>query len=211
MDQATGEMKRGRSLLHQRAYEIDSVLEDDQHFRLIGHIRDVKPDGLWNIDDDEPVTIHHMELQLVVHAATLVITDMSVQMHVHPQTQCPDILPSYEQVVGWSIARGFTQKVKDAFGGPRACTHIGALLNAMAPVAIQSMWGFMQLAASGSDDGGEQQARSRGQEMNRNTCHVWAENGPMFALLAAGEPVPMPIWAKERLEKKGLPADRWVE
>jgi hypothetical protein len=195
------------TVLHQRAYEIESVVEDDTHIRLTGHLRDVKPDGLWGIPHDTaPLTVHHMQVDLVIDAYTLVITEAQTTMHVHPHDECPFILAAYGQLVGLSIARGFTHKVRELFGGPRACTHIGALIIAMAPVAIQSMWGFHRYGAS-TDDGSEPQPESF--ERNRNTCHVWADDGPMFAFVAEhGSPEP-PLWAVRRLEEYGMDPAAW--
>jgi hypothetical protein len=90
----------GGELIHQRAYEIGSYFEDDDHFRLVGHVRDVKPDGMWGIQDTEPMVVHHMELHLVVHAATMTITQVFTKMHVTPQLQCVDIEASYQQLAG---------------------------------------------------------------------------------------------------------------
>ena len=195
-------------VLHQRAYEIESVIEDEHHFKLTGHLRDVKPSGLWGIPEDtKPLTIHHMQLDLVVNVDTLIITSAEAQMHVHPHDECPIILAAYQQLVGLSIARGFTHKVREMFGGPRACTHIGALVNAMAPVAIQSIWGFFQL----TDEGGENtRAEDPGHfDRNRNTCHVWADDGPMFEHIASGRGVDAPLWAVRRLEEYGMDPVAW--
>ncbi len=198
--------------LHTRAYEVESYLEDDEHIRLVGHIRDAKPDGLWGIEDSEPMTIHHMQLEMVINATTLTITHVDVFMHVHPQTYCPEALPKYEQLVGLSIARGFTNKVKELFGGPRACTHIGALINAMAPVAVQSMWGFASIQREKSGRGSEpftDEERLAGQKRNLNTCHVWATDGPVMELFASGEPVPVALWVKRRLKDRGIELSDW--
>ena len=46
-------------------------------------------------------------------------------------------------------------------------------------------------------------------QFNRNTCHVWAEDGPMFTQLERGEMIPPPKWGLERLEKLGLSLDDW--
>lgn len=199
-----------RRLLHTRAYEIESVLEDDRHFRLIGHLRDANPDGLWGIADAEPLTIHHMQVELLIQVPALTIVDVSVQMHVRPQRECSDILPAYGQLVGLSIMRGFTHKVREMFGGPRACTHIGALLNAMAPVAVQSMWAFAQRTqGSGTSQPGGNAPDRADFERNRNTCHVWAEDGPMFALIAQGAEPPVPLWAEDRLAERGVSVELW--
>jgi hypothetical protein len=204
----------GGELIHQRAYEIGSYFENDDHFRLVGHVRDVKPDGMWGIQDDEPMVIHHMELHLVIHAATLTITEVFTKMHVNPQFECVNIEASYQQLVGVSIARGFTNKVKELFGGPRGCTHIGALTNAMAPVAMQSMWAFFHRrhdaqevtieTVKALDPERRRQIREMEFGRNKNTCHVWAEDGPMFELMAAGGSVPLPVWGQERLRRKGI-------
>jgi hypothetical protein len=211
----------GGELIHQRAYEIGSYFEDDDHFRLVGHVRDVKPDGMWGIPDTEPMVVHHMELHLVIHVATMTITQVFTKMHVTPHLQCFDIETSYQQLVGVSIARGFTNKVKELFGGPRGCTHIGALTNAMAPVAMQSMWAFFHrrhdAAAPNAGDAtsaieavaqmsDEQRSQVREIEFgrNRNTCHVWAEDGPMFELIERGESIPLPKWGEERLRRHGV-------
>jgi hypothetical protein len=218
----------GGELIHQRAYEIGSYFEDDDHFRLVGHVRDVKPDGMWGIQDTEPMVVHHMELHLVVHAATMTITQVFTKMHVTPQLQCVDIEASYQQLVGVSVARGFTNKVKELFGGPRGCTHIGALTNAMAPVAMQSLWAFFHRrhdAAALDPNGGAEGALSVATSMtdeqrrqirevefgrNRNTCHVWAEDGPMYDLIARGEPVPLPKWGQERLRRHGVDPEKFA-
>ncbi len=207
-----------KSLLHRRAYEIESVFEDDQHFRLIGHLRDVNPNGLWGIGENDPLTIHHMQVELLVEAATMTIKDVTAEMHVRPQLECRDTLPRYDQLIGLSITRGFTHKVREMFGGPRACTHIGALLNAMAPVAIQSMWAFnahvqqLRGTVANPDLSSEAARRARSEEAlgwNRNTCHVWADDGPMFKRVNEGQELPTPLWALDRLESAGIAVDLW--
>jgi hypothetical protein len=203
----------GKHLLHQRAYEIDAYLEDDRHFRLVGTMRDVRPDGLWGIDDVEPMTLHDMLIELVVDGHTFEITAVETSMFTHPQQYCPAILPIFQQLVGVSIARGFGNQVKALFGGPRSCTHFVALLNAMAPVAMQTRWSFMhavndQLAAGGDEPDRALSMRA-GWESNRDTCHVWASDGPMFAMAATGEEIPPPLWAEHRLAERGLTLEDW--
>ena len=208
MSTPTTDASNRRTLLHRRAYDVESFLEDEDHFRLVGSLRDVNPAGLWGIGDTEPMTVHHMLLELTVHARTLTIKAVDAKMLVHPQLECVDILPAYEQLVGLSIARGFTHKVREMFGGPKACTHFAALLNAMAPVAVQSLWGFYRHTASA-----ESAENGRGDpgtfERNRDTCHVWATEGPMFAALAEGQEPPIPIWAQNRLRERGVPVELW--
>jgi Protein of unknown function (DUF2889) len=214
-------------LIHTRTYDVEAVVVDDFHFQLRGRVHDVKPDGLWGIVDIEPMSLHEMTVAMTVRVADLVITEVATTMTEHPQSECPLILPAYQQLVGLSIARGFTQKVKELFGGPRACTHIGALINAMAPVAMQSMWAFSHLVAANEPNSSsavastpeEQEAmlearRKQRMELsvarNRNTCHVWADNGPMPVRIGAGAGFRAPLWAEKRLAKRGISMEEWA-
>ena len=205
-----------KKLLHTRAYEIEAFVEDERHFRLIGVMRDVRPDGLWGIVDIEPMTLHDMHIELVINAMTFEITEVRTAMLTHPQEQCPLILPVFQELVGTSIARGFGNRVKSLFGGPRSCTHFVALLNAMAPVAMQARWSFFHAVSNDSmsimtaDPEKRQESMRAGHEANRDTCHVWASAGPMFAKINAGESIGVPVWAKHRLAQRGIPPEEWV-
>ena len=65
----------------------------------------------------------------------------------HPREECPSITAHYDELVGLSIARGFTHRVRELFGGPRGCTHTTALLQAMAPIGMQCFWSMKAAAA----------------------------------------------------------------
>ena len=205
-----------KKLLHTRAYEIEAFVEDESHFRLIGVMRDVRPDGLWGIVDTEPMTLHDMHIELVINGITFAITEVRTAMLTHPQEQCPLILPVFQELVGTSIARGFGDRVRTLFGGPRSCTHFVALLNAMAPVAMQARWSFFHAVSNDSmsimtaDPEKRRESMRAGHEANRDTCHVWASEGPMFAKINAGESIGVPVWAKHRLAERGIPPEEWV-
>lgn len=193
--------------IHTRAYDVQAFRKSSTEILLRGKVQDTKPAGLYIQDDPEPLVIHHMTVELVITLPSMEITGAEVEFHVNPHEQCPTIIEHYSKLVGLSIARGFTHKVREMFGGPRACTHIGALVIAMAPVAIQSIWGFFEL----TDEGGENtRADDPGHyDRNRNTCHVWAEDGPMFEHIASGRGVDAPLWAVRRLEEYGMDPVAW--
>jgi Protein of unknown function (DUF2889) len=207
--------------LHTRTYDVDAFVVDDSHFRLVGRVHDQKPDGLWGIADTSPMSLHEMTLTLVVRVRDLTIVEVETAMTAYPQRECPLIVPAYQQLVGLSIARGFSQKVKELFGGPRACTHIGALINAMAPVAMQTVWAYSHVESPStavSTPGSTnvptttaEKQRSRalaGAERNRDTCHVWSTGGPMITRIEGGE-LGVPLWAEKRLAELGLDLEEW--
>ena len=182
---------------------------------LRGAVRDQKPPGLYLAEDPDPLTIHHMVVDLYVQIPSLEIVDANVAFEMHPHGICPTIAENYRALIGLSIARGFINKVREMFGGPRGCTHTTALLQAMAPVAIQSMWSFqMRQARAAGADGGQSpfstpEGRERSLMMNLNTCHVWAEDGDQVAAIRDGRPPEIPVWIQQRFEKLGLDPAAW--
>lgn len=135
-------------LIHERAYVVRAYRKDAHTLLLRGAVRDQKPPGLYVPNDPEPLTVHHMIVDLHIEVPSLEIVQAKAVLQTHPHANCTRIEDHYENLVGLSIARGFTHKVRELFGGPRGCTHTTALLQAMAPVAVQSMWSFRMMAAA---------------------------------------------------------------
>ncbi|MEO1060128.1 MAG: DUF2889 domain-containing protein [Actinomycetota bacterium] len=205
-------------LIHQRTYDVKSFVEAPDRIRLRGSVQDDKPPGLYIEDDPEPLTIHHMIVELSVEVPSMEIVDADVTFDVHPHGRCPRIVDHYGELVGLSIARGFTHRVRELFGGPRGCTHTTALLQAMAPVAIQSLWSLRMHEArrlgAGQPVGPprpmtpeERKLRMAG---NINTCHVWAEDGDMVAEIEAGGEMEIPHWIIDRMRELGRDPEEWT-
>jgi hypothetical protein len=197
-------------LIHERAYVVRAYKGGDNTLILRGSVRDQKPPGLY-FDDTEPLTIHHMIVDLTVAIPSLEIVGAKVVLEIHPHTSCTRIEDHYSKLVGLSIARGFTHKIRELFGGPRGCTHTTALLQAMAPVAIQSIWSFnmAQARADGDTPFNTAEASQRALMANVNTCHVWAEDGEHVAGLRNGEPMDVPLWITKRFEELGRDPVTW--
>lgn len=199
-------------LIHERAYVVRAYRHGPDQMVLRGSVRDQKPPGLYIADDPEPLTVHHMIVDLTVAIPSLEITAAKVVLEIHPHPSCTRIEDHYGRLVGLSIARGFTHKIRELFGGPRGCTHTTALLQAMAPVAIQSMWSFNMAQARTGDDPSPidtQQARQRALMANVDTCHVWADDGQHVAGLREGEPMDVPLWITKRFNELGRDPAGW--
>lgn len=195
-------------LLHTRDYQVRSYRKGE-NIVLRGAVRDRKPAGMYLADDPEPLQIHHMVVELEVAFPSMEIVDAKVVFETHPHEQCPTITDHYTKLIGLSIARGFTHKVRELFGGPRGCTHTTALLQAMGPVAIQSVWSMRAGTATAS--GAVTLPRPRSPEerknmlaFNLNTCHVWAEDGEQMAAVNRGDEPEMPLWIRDRAEQLGV-------
>ncbi|MEI8240220.1 MAG: DUF2889 domain-containing protein [Actinomycetota bacterium] len=200
-------------LIHERAYVVRAYRKDDSTLVLRGAVRDQKPPGLYVANDPEPLTVHHMIVDLEIRVPDLEIIGARAALEVHPHASCPTIEQHYAKLVGLSITRGFTHKVRELFGGPRGCTHTTALLQAMAPVAIQSMWSFRVKASRENNPGGPDfsspESRQQAMMMNLNTCHIGAEDGEQVRSIRAGEPMEVPVWIVKRFEQLGLDPTTW--
>jgi hypothetical protein len=202
------------AVLHDREYRVRAYRLSDELLLIQGAIRDQKPPGLYLQDDPDPLTVHHMQLSMEVSFPALVITDARVHFESHPHTTCPSIVDHYGELVGLSIARGFTHAVRERFGGPRGCTHTTALLQAMAPVAVQC---FYSMAAATALAEGEPSPIETGEIENDGawkriigTCHVWDPDGEAVAAREAGAFADVPVFLQRRLDALGREApSRW--
>ncbi len=198
--------------LHERQYRVRSYRNEDGTILLRGAVRDQKPAGLFIAEDPDPLTIHHMIVDIVMDPTTFVITAAHVVLETHPHDSCRRIEPHYGALVGLSIARGFSAKVRELFGGPRGCSHTTALLLAMAPIGIQSMFSLHMSGIGQPVDGPRRmtaESRQRALAWNLDTCHVWAADGEMVAASRDGGDPELPIWAERRLAALGLDETTW--
>ncbi len=208
-------------VLHDREYRV-RAFRKDPNILIRGAVRDQKPPFLYLADDPGSLTIHHMQVDLEVAFPTLEIVGAMVHFEMHPNETCPSISDHYEKLIGLSIARGFSHRVRELFGGPRGCTHTTALLQAMAPVAVQCFWSMSasdakrtaQLAAErGEPVPGPRPITKADRDaqwgMNLNTCHIWAEDGQMVSDIRAGVEISAPLFIRKRMGDLGLPPDEW--
>ncbi len=191
--------------IHLRDYRCEAFAEADGRMRVRGHLVDTKPQGLSR-RDGTPLTIHDMIVDLYVAMPSFVIDEVDVTMQVHPYPLCTGVLEDYQQLVGLSISRGYTRKVRELFGGPGGCSHVGALLQAMGPAAVQASWSLITLdddPADRLDEEANDEDRRRRVTLNTNTCHVWAEGGEHITAVALGQSM-RPDWEADRLRKLGI-------
>lgn len=199
--------------LHARNYGVRAWRISDESMLLRGAVMDLKPGAPFAAriaaaggqDEGGPMIVHHMIVDLTVGFPSLEITDASVVFEQFPQNGCPSISPRYKELIGLSIARGFTHEVRQRFGGPRGCTHTTALLQAMGPVAVQCIFSMRRPGASPV----AQAATSGGSQPSfmQDTCHVWSSEGDLWQGVTMGRMPPVPLPMQRRLRAAGLDPD----
>jgi len=196
-------------VIHDREYRARAFYLGDMKLLVQGALRDQKPPGLFIPGDPDPLTIHHMMVAHEVQLPEMLIVGVTTHFEHHPHPACPAIIGHYDSLVGLSIARGFTHKVRELFGGPRGCAHTTALLQAMAPVAIQSRRGVeIHEALAAGKPHPVTEANDFRWERLIDTCHVWADDGEVIAARRAGEAHEQPLAIRRRraaLEERSAP------
>ena len=122
-----------------------------------------------------PGIVHDLVVRMVVRGPKLVIEDIDVEMDTVPRKDCRQIKNALKPVIGMQIRAGFTEKVKEKIGGAKGCTHLTALLLAMAPAAVQGAWAAV--ARHPVDP-----AKYAGVALGflENTCWVWRADGELM-------------------------------
>ncbi len=166
--------------VHARTISLD-VFEGDGTFEVVGRLRDERP---WADGVEVVRHVHDMTLKVTVRRSDLTITAATATMARFPHAECTDIEARFGQLVGLSVARGYTRAVQERFGRALGCTHLEFLARAIGPVVVQAV-PSSAVRAAGTEPGGDEVARM-GLDWLSDTCHVWRAGGPGQDKVAAG-------------------------
>jgi hypothetical protein len=174
-------MSQATDPVHVRTLTMAARRAGDALLEVSGRLVDERPQGAgvgW-FGAINGTVIHDMRVTLGVRHPDLVITAVTGEMASHPYSLCPDAVEPLQQLVGLSIARGFTRAVNERFGRQYGCAHLTALIHAMAPVVRQAIGpAFREL---------DELPRKGGQTWFVNSCQAWKEGGLLHQRFAAGD------------------------
>src|SRR5574337_3424 len=126
--------------LHVRSIRIEAIESGEDELLVTGTLVDERPRGggpRW-FGAEPPPVIHHMTVALRLRHPDLTITQVEAGMKAHPYQICPEAVPPLQDLVGLSVAQGFTRAVNERFGRAKGCAHVTALIHAMAPAIKQA-------------------------------------------------------------------------
>ncbi len=156
--------------MHRRTITME-VFPRDAYFAVVGTLHDDRP---WAGGGSSPRHLHFMELGLVVRRADMTIVDAAADMQTFPHAECTQIEPHFRDLVGLSVARGYSGAVQERFGRQRGCSHLEFLARALGPVVVQGVTS----SAAWQVEKGDGQHPMGDFSFLTNTCHVWTEDGP---------------------------------
>jgi len=87
---------------------------------------------------------HDIKMEVLVDIGSLAILSARVNFVRHPSENCPDVAGQMERLVGFTIGRGLSRKLRELFGGCEGCGNLRLMLQGLLPLAInvQAAVGF---------------------------------------------------------------------
>lgn len=168
---------RKQKQIHNRRIEIFTYEYDESAVIVEGRLTDNRFRNTFYLSGDvrPPGIVHDLIIRIIVRGPDLIIEDIDVDMAEVPRDVCRETLNSLRAVKGMKISPGFTEKVKAAVGGAKGCTHLVALLLAMAPAAVQGAW-----AAMAQQPIDPTNFSDKALEILENTCWIWRSDGELL-------------------------------
>lgn len=166
---------------HQRRIEMSTYPVDETHILSKGRLIEerIKPYYKFTGERVESGPLHNLEILLLVRIPDLVIEDIEVITGTLPREDCHKIHHSLDAVIGLSVSRGFSSKVREIAGGVKGCTHLTHLLITMAPAIQQGFWALAYQKKHVKNGQNASRAGRMG-EMLKNSCYAWREDGAAY-------------------------------
>ena len=153
--------------------DIDARFIDTRPFAYESDFRGACPPGS---------ALHHMQLRITLDRERRVTALVSA-MPGTPYGGCAEINPNFQRVVGLNVGRGFRKALRERLGSTAGCTHMLALLDAMAAAAVQA---FASNAHAPRKPGQAEPVRIWKLDALLDTCWSYRADGPVVRRLSGG-------------------------
>jgi hypothetical protein len=171
-----------REAVHMRSIVCRSYRRDDGMLDIDARFIDTRPfayDSEFRGACAPGSALHNMQLRLTVDRERYIHALVSA-MPGTPYDTCVGVNPNFQRLVGVSIGRGFRKALRERLGGVEGCTHMLALLDAMAAAAVQA---FASIAHAPRKPGQSEPVRIWRLEALVDTCHSYRSDGPVMQRL----------------------------
>jgi len=174
-----------REAVHTRSILCRGFRRDDGLFDIEARFVDTRPfayDSEFRGHCPAGSALHHMQLRLTIDRER-VIRALQSAMPGTPYAGCGDVQPNLQRLVGCSLGRGWRKTVAEHLGGVDGCTHVRALLEAMAAAAVQC---FASARHAPRPTGAAEPVRIFRVDALLGTCHSYRADGPVMQRLRRG-------------------------
>lgn len=173
-----------RTALHTRSIVCRSFKRDDGFYEIDGRFIDTRPFEYvsWHRGPCEAGSaLHNMQLRLTLDGERRVHEVVSA-MPGTPYGSCSEVNANFQRLRGMSIGRGFRPALRERLGGIEGCTHVLALLDAMAAAAVQT---FASNANKPRPASEAEPVRMWTIDALIDTCYSYRSDGPLVQQLKA--------------------------
>ena len=168
-----------REAVHTRSIVCRSFRREDGLVDVDGRFIDTRPyayDSPWRGRCQPGSALHNMQLRLTINRERQIVA-LESAMPATPYEGCAEVNPNFQALVGLSMARGFRKALREKLDGVAGCTHVLALLDAMAAAAMQS---FASIANAPRLPGQPEPVRVFSLAALVNSCYSYREDGPVM-------------------------------
>ena len=173
-----------REFLTRRTVTCEGYAREDGLIDVEGHLVDVRgydTNNEWRGNLPAGDAAHDMWVRLTIDEELIIVATESCTDGA-PYSSCRDVTPHTQRLVGLKIVGGFKREMRARIGHTEGCTHIVALIDELASVAVQT------LAGKRRGRGTQEQlstfnVRDPSRPALLDTCHSYAAHSPIIARL----------------------------
>jgi len=195
-----------------RDIKLESSMLDDEHVQVRGQLTDTRVDF-----EDAAIehVVHCIVINLTINLSARVITAAEFGLpKMAIADMCEKLPRSADALVGMSLGRGLSSRLKELYGGVCSCFHLSSLLQAMVPYLPQVYAWSKSFRFLDEDLPPEAvpMAMDKIGQTSLNSCHAWAtDNGGIIVDFNNNNYAPMlqriaprlrQRWEKQEREKE---------
>jgi len=157
-----------------RHIEMRTIEKNDETLIIQGELRDDRFMDFTGFEGNRIPAgrFHTIRARLTVALSTMRIEDIDVEFQDVPHHECRELRETYRQLIGLSIASGFTRAILQRVGGTKGCAHLTHLIITMGPAFVQAAFTYQTRAEAPTPPTAEQV-----QKYFVDTCSVWRAEG----------------------------------
>lgn len=173
-----------RRPVHTRSILCRSFRRDDGQLEIDARFIDTRPfayDNDFRGRCEEGSALHNIQLRVTFDRSRH-ITALVSAMKSTPYDTCAGVQPNFQALVGLSLGKGFKKALRERLDGVQGCTHVLAIMEAVAAAAVQT---FASNAYVPRAPGEPEPVRIWRIEALRDTCHSYRSGGPIMQKMEA--------------------------
>jgi hypothetical protein len=163
---------------HHRIVDMRMYARDDGLFDVEAHLVDRKPFEFHRMASPVPTpagqALHDLWVRLTVDAQH-VVRGIEAASDVTPYALCKQAEGTLAVLIGESLTKGWSAKVKERLRGAASCTHLMEMLVTMATTALQGMNGLKSRE--------QRSAAAPGAQLKIDSCYAYGREREVVKML----------------------------